>query len=274
MDSAELEGIEIDLLLEAVFRRYGYDFRQYARASCERRVRLFQHQSGCASVAAMIPRLLHDEAFFEVFVSRFSIPVTELFRDPAVYRVLREQVFPVLATFPFIKVWHAGCATGEEAYSLAIFLEEAGIYDRCTLFATDFNDGALAQARLGIYPTVGIQDATRNYRAAGGTDTFAGYYVAEYDHIALDRRLGRHLTFANHNLVTDGVFTEAHLILCRNVLIYFNRDLQNRVLRLFEESLVHGGFLCLGTKESLSFSAVQDRFEVVDAAARIYRKLA
>lgn len=271
MDSAELEGIEIDLLLEAVFRRYGYDFRQYARASCERRVRLFQQQSGCDSVAALIPRLLHDEALFQGFVSRFSIPVTELFRDPAVYRVLREQVIPVLKTFPFLKIWHAGCATGEEAYSLAILLEEEGLYDRCTLFATDFNDGALEQARLGIYPAAGVQEASRNYRSAGGTGRLADYYHAQYDHVVLDRRLGRHITFANHNLVTDGVFAETHLILCRNVLIYFNRDLQNRVLRLFAESLVYGGFLCLGTKETLSFSAVVDRFEVVDATARIYR---
>jgi chemotaxis protein methyltransferase CheR len=274
MDPQQLESIEIDLLLEAIHRRYGHDFRNYARASIERRIRQFHAQSGCARLSDMLPRLLHDEAFFAGFVSRFSIPVTELFRDPQVYLALRRDIFPVLETFPFLRVWHAGCASGEEVYSLAILLEEAGLLGRSTLFATDFNDAALARARAGIYPAADIRDATRAYQRAGGMRTFADYYHAGAENIVIDGRLRERITFANHNLVTDGVFTEAHLVLCRNVLIYFNQTLQDRALGLFRDTLVRGGFLCLGTRESLQFSAVASSFEVVDAACRLYKRLA
>jgi len=274
MDPQQLEAIEIDLLLEAIHRRYGHDFRNYARASIERRIRQFHAQSGCARLSDMLPRLLHDEAFFADFVSRFSIPVTELFRDPQVYRALRRDIFPLLETFPFLRIWHAGCASGEEVYSLAILLQEAGLLERSTLFATDFNDAALARARAGIYPAADIREATRAYQRAGGGRSFADYYHADADNIVIDRRLRERITFANHNLVTDGVFTEAHLVLCRNVLIYFNRSLQDRALGLFRDTLVRGGFLCLGTRESLQFSAVAENFDAVDAACRLYKRLA
>jgi chemotaxis protein methyltransferase CheR len=274
MDPQRIESIEIDLLLEAIYQRYGHDFRNYARASIERRIRQFHAQSGCTTLADMLPRLLHDEAFFADFVTRFSIPVTELFRDPQVYLALRREVMPVLQTFPFLRVWHAGCASGEEVYSLAIVLEEAGLLERTTLFATDFNDAALERARAGIYPAADIRDATRAYQRAGGTRTLADYYHADAEHIVMHRRLRERITFANHNLVTDGVFTEAHLVLCRNVLIYFNQALQNRALGLFRDTLVRSGFLCLGTRESLRFSTVESSFETVDAACRLYKRLA
>lgn len=272
MTKRETENIEIDLLLEAVFKRYGYDFRHYARASIDRRVRHFLVKSGCSTISEMIPRLLRDESFFGRMVRDFSITVTEMFRDPHVYASIRSNVVPFLKTFPFIKAWHAGCATGEEAYSLAIVLKEEGLYDRATIFATDFNDVALEKAKQGIYAIEKVKQITQNYRAAGGSGSFSEYYQARYGAAALSGSLGKNIVFANHNLETDSVFGEMHLILCRNVLIYFDRELQDRVFGLFCESLVRGGFLCLGTKETLAFSGVKDRFEPVDEKARIYQK--
>lgn len=272
MKKNEIENIEITLLLEAIFERYGHDFRSYARASVERRIKQFLSKSGSNTISEMIPKLLHDESFFERFVQEFSITVTKMFRDPLVYRSIREKVVPFLKTYPFIKIWHAGCATGEEAYSLAILLKEESLYDRTTLFATDFNDAALDKAKQGIYALDNMKEFTLNYQQAGGTRSFSEYYHAHYGSIAINRSLKKNITFANHNLVTDSVFTEMHLILCRNVLIYFNKALQHRVLNLFSDSLVHGGFLCLGTKESLQFFDVQDHFKTVDGKRRIYRK--
>lgn len=272
MRSNEIESIAITLLLEAIFERYGYDFRGYARASIERRVRHFLPQSGCDTVPEMIPRVLYDECFFERLVREFSITVTEMFRDPHVYRSIREKVVPLLHTYPFVRIWVAGCATGEEAYSLAILLKEEGLYDRATLFATDFNDAALDKAKEGIYALEHIRQSTANYQQAGGTLSFSEYYHAQYGAVAIHPSLKKNLTFANHNLVTDGVFGEMHVILCRNVLIYFDKTLQNRVLKLFTDSLVHGGYLCLGSKESLRFLDVQDHFKAIDEKGRIYQK--
>jgi len=274
MQKAKTELIEIDLLLEAIFRRYGYDFRSYARASIERRIRQFLSSSGCLSVSEMIPKLLHDQEFFSRLVRYFSISVTELFRDPAVYRSVRERVVPLLRTWPHVKVWHAGCATGEEAYSLAIVLKEEGLYHRTTIYATDFNDDSLAQARDGVYEISKVKEATRNYQQAGGKGSFSEYYHAHYEAVAMDGSLKERITFANHNLAGDEAFGEMHLIFCRNVLIYFNRELQNRALGIFTDSLVHGGFLCLGTKEDLQFTEVCDLYEVVDKRAKIYKKKA
>jgi len=269
-----LEQIEIDLLLEAIYRRYGYDFRSYARASIERRVRNFLSREQCSSIAAMIDPLLRDEEFYSRLVSHFSIPVTEMFRDPWVYCVLREKVVPVLKTWPHFKVWLAGCSSGEEAYSLAILLREEGVYHRATIYATDFNDTVLQKAREGIYDLGRLQEATRNYQESGGKASFADYYHARYGAAAMDESLRERIVFSNHNLAADSVFSEMHLVFCRNVLIYFDRSLQNRVLGLFGDSLVHGGFLCLGTKEDLQFTAVADYFETVDRRARIYKKVA
>jgi chemotaxis protein methyltransferase CheR len=200
-----------------------------------------------------------------------SVPVSEMFRDPDVFRALREQVFPVLASYPQINIWQAGCAKGQEVYSLAILLEEAGLYERTQIYATDFNENALRHAQEGIYPAKEAQLWSRNYLAAGGSQSLADYYSARYELIKLDQRLRRHVIFANHNLVTDEVFCEAHLVLCRNVLIYFSDPLQDRTLALFRDSLVRGGFLCLGTRESLDFAPSAADFAPVDAALRIYR---
>lgn len=267
-----IENIEIDLLLEATYRFYGYDFRSYARASIERRIRQFRSSSGCASVSEMIPKVLHDEEFASRLIRYFSIAVTEIFRDPSVYHAIREKVIPLLKTWPHCKIWHAGCATGEEVYSLAIVLKEEGLYDRATIYATDFNDEALDRAREGIYEMGKMQEATRNYQQAGGKGSFSEYYHARYKAAAMDNSLKERVVFSSHNLVSDSVFGEIHLIFCRNVLIYFNRDLQNRALGLFTDSLVHGGFLCLGTKEDLRFTDFKDQYEVVDDKARIYKK--
>lgn len=268
-----IDNIEIDLLLEAVHRCYGYDFRSYARASLERRIRQFQSVMGIASIAEMIPRVLHDKEFFSRLARTFSISVTEMFRDPFVYRTVREKVAPILKTWPHFKVWHAGCATGEEVYSLAIVFEEEGILDRAIIYATDFNDEALGHAREGIYEISKLQEATRHYQQAGGKKSFSEYYHARYGAGAMDGALKANTVFSNHNLVSDGVFGEMHLVFCRNVLIYFNRELQNRALNLFTESLAYGGFLCLGTKETLRFTDAETLYGVVDEKARIYKRL-
>lgn len=267
-----IENIEIDLLLEAIYRRWGFDFRSYARASIERRTAQFLPSAGCTFVAELIPKVLRDAGLFSRLARHFSIPVTELFRDPWVYLALREKVLPMLKTWPHIKVWHAGCATGEEVHSMAIMLKEEGLYDRTTIYATDFNDEALELSRLGIYEIARLKEASRNYQRAGGRTSLAEYYHARYEAAAMDTALRERVVFSGHNLATDAAFGEMHLILCRNVLIYFNRELQERVLGLFTESLVHGGFLCLGTKEDLRFSSVNGQYEVVDRKARIYRK--
>ncbi len=274
MKAIDIENIEITLLLDAIFKRYGYDFRHYSRASLERRIRQFQGKSGCTTISEMIPTLLHDESFFQGFVREFSIPVTDMFRDPFVYQCIRKQVVPILKTHPFVKIWHAGCATGEEAYSLSILLKEENIYDRSTLFATDFNDTALDTAKKGIYALADAKKFTANYQAAGGISSFSEYYHARYEAMALNNALKKNITFANHNLVTDGVFGEMHFILCRNVLIYFDTLLQDRVLKLFSDSLIHGGILCLGTRESLKFSTIAEKFTIIDEKARLYQKKA
>lgn len=272
MKPSEVEDIEVDLLLEALYRRYGYDFRSYARASVDRRVRQFLSGQNLPTISELIPRVIHDELVFSALAQQFSISVTEMFRDPFVYKALREQVVPVLASFPFVKVWAAGCATGEEVYSLAIVLREAGIIERTTIFGTDFNDNALDRAKNGIYPAERIREFTKSYQEAGGTRSFAEYYHASYESASIDTSLKERVTFANHNLTTDKVFGEMHLIFCRNVLIYFNRELQNEALSLFTDSLVRGGFLVLGTKEDLQLSDVADEYDSVDRQARIYKK--
>jgi chemotaxis protein methyltransferase CheR len=273
MNNSELENIEMKLLLEAVYDRYGYDFRDYARASVERRARLFNSKIGLKHLSELIPLILRDELLFQQFVKEFSITVTELFRDPISYKKIKEKVFPVLKTYPFIKIWHAGCATGEEVYSLAILLKEEGLYEKTTIYATDFNDEALETAKNGIYSIENMKQCTANYIAAGGSDVLSGYYFAKHDSVIFDKSLVKNVMFANHNLVADRVFGEMNMIMCRNVLIYFNKELQNKVLNLLCESLVHGGFLCLGNKESLLFSEVENKFSVIDKKEKIYKKL-
>lgn len=272
MNPSELQAVEVDLLLEAMFRRYGYDFRSYARASIERRLRHFLVMSGEKRISDLIPKALHDEDFFSDLAQTLSVPTTEMFRDPAVFRVLREEILPVLRTWPHFKIWHAGCATGEEVYSLAIILREEGLEDRATIYATDFNDAVLAKAKDGIYDLERIKRYTEVYQASGGKRSFSSYYHARYGSAVMDSSLRARITFANHNLALDRVFGEMHLVMCRNVLIYFNQDLQNRALNLFSESLVNGGFLCLGTKEALRFSDIVRDFREVEPGTRIYKK--
>ena len=266
-----LEDIEIELFVRALKLRHGYDFTQYAPASLRRRVLQLAHAHHADTVSALTTRLLHEPDFLPLVLEGLSVPVSEMFRDPDVFKALREQVFPVLASYPQINVWQAGCAHGQEVYSLAILLEEAGLYERTQIYATDFNEAALKHAQEGIYPAKEAQLWSRNYLAAGGSHTLADYYSARYELIKLDQRLRRNVIFANHNLVTDEVFCEAHLVLCRNVLIYFSDPLQDRTLSLFRDSLVRGGFLCLGTRESLDFAPSAGDFTPVDAARRIYR---
>ncbi len=267
-----LEQLELDLFLQALRRRHEYDFSEYAPASLIRRVRQLVRDHRCASISELTARLLHEDGFEVRVVRGLSVPVSEMFRDPEVFRALRERVLPMLASYPRINVWQAGCAHGQEVYSLAIMLEEAGLYERSHIFATDFNADALERAKDGIYPARDAQLWSRNYLHAGGTQTLANYYSARYDFIRMHERLRRNITFANHNLVVDKVFCEAHLVLCRNVLIYFSNPLQNRTLGLFRDSLVRGGYLCLGLRETLDFAEVSTDFSAVDAKLRLYRR--
>lgn len=264
--------IEVGLLLEAIYQRYGYDFRDYARASVERRLGQLLQDSGCGNLSEVTARLLRESEFFHRIVPYFSISVTALFRDPFFYQAVREKVVPLLRTWPHFKVWHAGCATGEEVYSMAILLREEGVLDRAMIYATDISQPALDTGRAGIYPLEILRKGSTNYLDAGGRASLSDYYHARYGAAALDSALSNNVTFARHNLAMDANFGEMQMIVCRNVLIYFNEDLQNAVLELFHESLDHGGFLCLGDKETIAFSSVADRFTVVDEKARIYKK--
>jgi chemotaxis protein methyltransferase CheR len=268
----DLETIELGLFVSALQQRYGYDFSQYAPASLLRRVRELVRTQRSGTISALTGRLLHEAALLQPVLDGLSVPVSDMFRDPPVFQALREQVLPLLASYPRINVWQAGCAQGQEVYSLAILLEEAGLYERCRIYATDFNATALQRAQEGIYPLKEAQAWSRNYQAAGGTRSLADYYSARYDFLKLDQRLRRNVIFANHNLVTDKVFCEAHLVLCRNVLIYFSNPLQERTLALFRDSLVRGGFLCLGLRENLEFAAVAAEFQVLDGTRRLYRR--
>ncbi|MGA7437348.1 MAG: protein-glutamate O-methyltransferase CheR [Luteibacter sp.] len=267
----DVEDIEIELFIRAMQRRHGYDFDNYAPASLKRRVLQLVRTHEAGTISELNRRLLHEDGFVARIIEGLSVPVSEMFRDPPVFRALRDKVLPMLASYPEINIWQAGCAHGQEVYSLAILLEEAGLYDRTRIYATDFNEAALQIAAEGIYATRDARDWSRNYLEAGGLKSFSDYYSARYEFIKIDQRLRRNVTFFNHNLVTDEVFCEAHLILCRNVLIYFNNTLQDHTLALFRDSLVRGGFLCLGTRENIDFSPAAACFVDIDAGLRIYQ---
>ena len=266
--------IEIRLLMEAIYLRYGHDFRDYAPASMKRRVLHAQKQMDAPTVTSLQDRVLRDEAGFAQLVEHLTVPVSEMFRDPAYYRALRSQVVPVLRTYPSLKIWVAGCGAGEEAYSMAIVLHEEGLLERTIIYATDINPAVLHKARQGIFSPDQVRLFTANYQKAGGGASFADYYTAGYGSVVMDPALKRSITFADHSLATDSVFAETQFVSCRNVLIYFNRQLQDRALGLFHESLSHRGFLGLGTKETLDFSAYASQFEVVARVERLYRKKA
>lgn len=266
------DEIELQLLLEAIFQRYGYDFRSYGRASLRRRVDQHMLLARYSHIGELIHAILHKGEAFSALLSALTINVTEMFRDPDFYRAFREQVVPVLKTHPFLKIWHAGCATGEEIYSMAILLEEEELYDRCQIYATDIDKEVLEKARRGIFPVAELRKYTDNYQRAGGKGSLSDYYTAKYDSVIMDPRLKKNVAFADHDLATDQVFGEMQVILCRNVLIYFNRELQNRAFGLFYDSLDMGGILCLGSKESLRLAECANQFDVIDKAQRIYRR--
>ena len=267
-----VEDIEVGLLLEGVYRQYGYDFRDYAMSSLRRRVRHVVREEGLTTVSGLQEKVLHDPRCLQRFLLALSVNVTSMFRDPGFYKALRERVVPLLRTYPKVRIWHAGCSTGEEAYSFAIMLEEEGLYDRCQIYATDMNESVLKAAAAGEVPLRGMRENIANYIRSGGQSTFARFYAAVDDRAVLHPSLRRNIVFAQHNLVSDRSFNEFNVVLCRNVLIYFNRDLQDRVHRLFYQSLVRFGFLALGSKETVQFSAHQAAYE--DLGERIYRKVA
>ena len=272
-EQLELETIELQLLLEGIYRHYGYDFREYALASLRRRVWRRVRAEHLESITALTERVLHDPACMVRLLGDLSINVTAMFRDPHFYVAFTKHVVPQLHTYPFTRIWVAGCSTGEEVYSLAILLTEHGLYDRTRIYATDINQGVLEQARAGVYPLDRMQEYTENYIRAGGSRAFSEYYVAAYGGALLDERLRENVVWAQHNLAQEGGFNEFNVILCRNVLIYFDRTLQNRVHRLFYESLDRFGTLCLGSKESIRFSPYESCFEEVDAESKLYRRI-
>jgi len=269
----EQEEVEVQLLLEGVFRFYGFDFRQYSPGSLKRRIWYSAREQGVPTISALQEKVLHDPGSMELLLLAFSINVTAMFRDPDFYLAFRNKVAPWLRTQPSVRIWHAGCSTGEEAYSMAILLKEEGLYERSRIYATDMSEMALGKAQEGILPLAPMREQTTNYLKSGGKGSFAEYYTARYDHAILDAGLRRNILFTRHNLVTDGSFNEFHVIVCRNVMIYFNRSLQARVHELFHDSLQVSGVLGLGMKEALMFSPHEADYEDLDAPARLYRKV-
>ncbi|MEO6713397.1 MAG: protein-glutamate O-methyltransferase CheR [Mycobacteriales bacterium] len=267
------EDLEIDLLLEAVFREYGFDFRHYARASIRRRLwkRVFAER--LETISGLQEAVLHDSACMERLLLDLSINVTSMFRDPTFFASFRANVVPVLRTYPFIRIWNAGCSTGEETFSLAILLSEVGLYDRTRIYATDINESVLRTAARGVFPLAKMREYTENYLAAGGSRSFSEYYVSRYDGAQFDRSLTDNMVFAQHNLVSDRSFNEFHVIVCRNVMIYFDKDLQERVYGLFADSLAHLGVLALGRKESIRYTSYADRFDALDEQEKLYRRM-
>ena len=272
MRNKDSSDLEISLLLEAIYQKYGYDFRQYSEAHIRRRIMNRMAMSGLEDVSQIQSMVLKDKTFASQLLQDLSITVTEMFRDPGFYKSLRENVIPILKTYPFIKIWHAGCATGEEAYSMAIIMQEEGLYDRTTIYATDFNQQALNKAKEGIFSNIMIKEYTVNYQLSGGKESLSSYYTSNYGNVIMNQSLKKSIVWANHNLVTDSVFAEVHLILCRNVLIYFEKDLQNKVQKLFYNSLINGGILCLGSKEGLRFTDFYEEYNEVDKKQKIFKK--
>jgi chemotaxis protein methyltransferase CheR len=269
----ETEALELQLLLEGVYRQYGFDFREYAPASLKRRVwrRVQAEQAG--TIAGLLERVLHDADVMERLLLDLSINVTSMFRDPTFYNAFRVQVVPLLKTYPFTRIWVAGCSTGEEVYSLAILLHEEAIYDRTRIYATDINEAVLERARGGVFPVDKMQEYTENYIRAGGKQSFSEYYLAKYEGALFDRKLTENVVWAPHNLVQDRSFNTFNVILCRNVMIYFDRALQTRVHQLFHDSLERFGILALGHKESIRFTGIENAYEELDTLERIYRKV-
>jgi chemotaxis protein methyltransferase CheR len=262
---------DLDLLLDDMLSLYGYDFTGYSKASLRRRIQRLIINDKLASFAELRYRVVNDETYFAHVIEEISVNVTEMLRDPMFYKTIIEKVIPVLATYPFIRIWHAGCASGEEVYSMAILLKEAGVLEKSLIYGTDINPVALEKAREGIYSVTQVQQYSRNYIAAGGKNDFSSYYTANYLLAKFDESLGKRMVFSTHNLVTDSSFNSFQLIFCRNVMIYFDKNLQDRVLHLFDTSLEHLGFLALGNKESIRFSPIASNYKQIDKE-KIWRK--
>nr|WP_289623769.1 protein-glutamate O-methyltransferase CheR [Paracidovorax valerianellae] len=260
------------MLVEAIYRRYHYDFRGYAQASLKRRLQTALTRFNCRTVSQLQHLVLHDPEVFPAMLEYLTVQVSEMFRDPTYFRALRETVVPVLRTYPSLKIWVAGCSTGEEVYSLAILLREEGLLERTLIYATDINANALQKAEAGIYAIERVPSFTENHARSGGKTSLSEHYTAAYGRVVLDKSLRRHIVFSDHSLATDSVFAEVQLVSCRNVLIYFDRDLQNRALGLFSDALCRKGFLGLGSKESLRFSAHAGGFDELVPQDRIYQK--
>jgi chemotaxis protein methyltransferase CheR len=265
--------IELRMLVEAVYLKYNYDFRDYTGASQKRRVLAALRAMEVETVSELQARVMHDPAAFSQLLQFLTIPVTEMFRDPEYWLAVRQHVAPILKTYPSVNVWVAGSSTGEEVYSMAILLQEEGLLERTQIYATDINPESIEAARRGVMPLERMRLYTENYQKAGGKRAFSDYYTAAYGGALFERSLADNVTFADHSLATDSVFAETHFISCRNVMIYFNRRLQNRVLGLFHESLCHRGFLGLGSKESIDFSSHAQGFEPLARRERLFRKV-
>ena len=273
-DRDALEALELDLLFEAVFRQYGYDFRNYARTSIRRRVAAIMHRERLETISGLQDRVLHDAGIWERFLQGISVGVSTMFRDPHFFLAFRRHLVPVLRTYPFIRIWQAGCSLGEEAYSLAILLDEEGLYDRSLIYATDINEVTLRRAREGIFPADQVQKFTQNYISAGGRRAFSEYYTARYEFALMRPSLQQNIVFSQHNLVSDGVFNEFNVILCRNVMIYFNRTLQERTHALFHSSLSMFGILGLGARETLRLIPQERFYQPIVPNEKLYRKVA
>ncbi len=273
LDRTDIQDIELQLLLEAVYLKYGYDFRNYSKAHLKRRINQRLNLSNLGSVSELQGKILWNSDFYHTFLQDLSINVTEMFRDPDFYAAFREKVVPDLRTYAHIKIWLAGCSTGEEVYSLSILLREENLLGKTQIYATDFNKNVLEIAKQGIYSKKDMELYSDNYLQSGGKGQLSDYYTSKYGSVLLDKTLSKNIVFADHNLVTDGVFAEVNLVFCRNVLIYFDKSLQNKVLGLFTKSLTKRGFLCIGTKESLRFSNYETKYAVIDEKMKIYKKI-
>ncbi len=269
----QTEMVQVRSLLNAIYLRYGLDFRNYADTSITRRIQKVVRAENLIDIAQLERRLIVDPACMERFLATATVNVTSMFRDPDFYRVLRNDVLPHIKTRPFTRIWHAGCSTGEEVISLAILLREAGLERRCRIYATDVNAEVLERAKQGVFPLPLLREYSKNYIAAGGREPFSDYYVARYDRVLFDRRLRSNVVYSQHNLASDGPFNLFDLILCRNVMIYFKRELSDRVHRLLYESLMPSGLLCLGTSEVIQFTPHESSYRPFHAEQRIYQKL-
>jgi chemotaxis protein methyltransferase CheR len=273
MGQEQLEDIEVKLLLEGVYRYYGFDFRNYALASIKRRIWNTIHAEGLTTISGLQEKILHSPECMERFLYKLSVNVTSMFRDPSFFLTFRNKVVPILRTYPFIRIWHAGCSTGEEVYSMAILLHEEGLYHRSRLYATDINEMSLRKARTGIFPLESMKEYTQNYVLAGGKKSFSEYYTAAYENAIFSSNLKENIIFSQHNLATDHSFNEFNIILCRNVLIYFDKVLQMRVHKLFYESLVRFGILGLGRQESVKFTPHENDYKELESGEKLYRRI-